>query len=102
MSEWKLLIEDPAKLDLQDVYDWYEKEKTGLGQEFLDEFELALRKIDQNPLHASYYDGQCRSTSLKRFPYSLIYLVNEIKAEVYIIAVSHQHRRPSWFSKRKK
>ncbi len=34
MSRWKIIIEDLAQLDLHDVYQWYEEEKTGLGKEF--------------------------------------------------------------------
>ncbi len=45
MSRWKIIIEDLAQLDLHDAYEWYEKEKTGLGEEFLDSFEDSLSRI---------------------------------------------------------
>jgi plasmid stabilization system protein ParE len=102
MTTWKIIIEDLAKLDLQDAYDWYENEKTGLGERFLDAFEEALTRIERNPFHASSYDENYRSATLDSFPYAFIYLLNETKAEVYVIAISHLHRKPSWFSKRKR
>ncbi len=79
---------------------WYEKEKTGLGEDFIDAFEETITKIERNPHHASLYNETYRSVTLKRFPYAIIYLVDEGKAEVYIIAISHQHRRPSLFKNR--
>ncbi len=101
ISRWKIIIEDLAQLDLHDVYQWYEEEKTGLGEEFLDSFEVSISIIERNPLHASSYDETCRSATLKRFPYEVIYLVNDVKSEINIIAISHQHRKPSWFRNRK-
>ena len=49
MSYWKIVIEDLAKSDLQAAYEWYEKEKAGLGDEFLDEFEITLSLVERNP-----------------------------------------------------
>jgi len=46
------------------------------------------------------FDDLLRDAILSRFPYEIIYLVDNIKSEVYIIAISHQHRKTSWFSKR--
>ena len=53
MNSWKIIIEDLAQLDIQEVYEWYETGKTGLGEEFLDSFEDTLSKIERNPFHAS-------------------------------------------------
>ncbi len=73
---------------------WYEKEKTGLGEEFLDSFEVLISRIERNPLHASSYDATSRRATLNRFPYEVIYLVNDLESEIDIIAISHQHRKP--------
>jgi hypothetical protein len=42
MKSWKVIIEDLAQLDLSEAYEWYEKRKLGLGEEFLDAFEEAI------------------------------------------------------------
>ncbi len=100
MNSWKIVIEDLAQLDLQEVYEWYETGKTGLGEEFLESFEDTLSKLERNPFHASSYDETIRSATLKRFPYEVIYLVNDLTPEIDIIAISHQHRKPGWFKNR--
>ncbi len=100
MSHWTIVVEDFASLDLQEAFQWYEEQKKGLGEYFLDDLENTIALIEKNPFYASLYDNGCRSASLKKFPYSLIYLLDESKAEVYIIVISHQHRKPGWFKDR--
>ena len=97
MSVWKIIIEDLAQLDLKEAYEWYERKKPGLGDELLDELDLTIKKIERNPFHASYYDDKTRTATFERFPYEAIYLVDQTKHEVYVIAISHQHRKPGWF-----
>ena len=45
MKHWKIIIEDLAQLDLHEAYKWYEKEKTGLGEELFDFFEECILRI---------------------------------------------------------
>ena len=101
MSRWIIVIEDLAQLDLQEAYEWYETGNTGLGEEFLDSFEDTLTRIERNPLHASSIDETTRSATLKRFPYEVIYLINDLTFKISVIAISHQHRKPGWFKDRK-
>lgn len=37
MTEYRLLAEPRADLDVAATFDWYETEQAGLGEEFLDE-----------------------------------------------------------------
>ena len=37
---------------------------------------------------------------IKRFPYEVIYRIDEPKMQIRILAVIHQHRDPEWFRKR--
>jgi hypothetical protein len=62
---------------LQEAYSWYGKKKTGLGEEFPDEFEETINRVKRNPFHASFSDDRWRSATLKRFPYEIIYLIDE-------------------------
>ena len=98
---WKIIIEDLAMNDLQDGLDWYTRAKIGLGEKFLDEFEVSIDKIKINPYHTSLnYEGY-RSASLNKFPFEIIYLINTDKKIVSIIAISHLHRKPSWYRNRR-
>ena len=35
----------PAQLEIDEAFDWYEKQAVGLGYEFLDEFDQSIRLI---------------------------------------------------------
>ncbi len=100
MTNWTVIIEDLAQLDLKEVYAWYEQQKTGLGGEFIDELDVTILALERNPLHVFNMENLCRSTALKRFPYDIIYLIDALDSVVNIIAISHQHRKPGWFAKK--
>ena len=95
-----VVLRKDAQLDLDEIFVWYEEQKEGLGFKFIDSFEEVLNKIALNPYYASFILEDARSASLKRFPYEVIYRVNENQQQVRIIAVIHQHRNPEWFKNR--
>jgi plasmid stabilization system protein ParE len=52
----KLLYTDRAKNDLELALIWYERQKRGLGIEFLDNVEIAIKSILDNPkIYRIYY-----------------------------------------------
>ena len=50
----KLRYTDRAKNDVELALEWYEKQKRGLGFEFLDCIETALKEILPSPKSTSY------------------------------------------------
>jgi plasmid stabilization system protein ParE len=97
---FEIVLRKDAQLDLDEIFVWYEEQKEGLGFEFIDSFEKVLNKIVSNPYYASFILEDARGVSLKRFPYEVIYRVDESLRQVRIIAVIHQHRNPEWFRNR--
>ena len=77
---------------------YYEERVKGLGSDFLDEIEQGLSRILQFPLGWSFYEGEYRRYFLKRFPYSMIYRIENEK--IFIIAVAHLHRKPGYWKNR--
>src|SRR5713101_2303548 len=62
----------------------YAARARGLGDEFLDEIEQGLRRIQQFPQLWSIYEGEYRRYLLQRFPYGLIYRIDPDK--IFIIS----------------
>src|SRR5712691_9558320 len=62
----------------------YAARARGLGDEFLDEIEQGLRRIQQFPRLWSIYEGEYRRYLLQRFPYGLMYRLDPEK--IFIIA----------------
>jgi plasmid stabilization system protein ParE len=85
-----------AASELEDAFNFY-REQGGarLAQAFLTEFERVATLLVSNPDFGTPSSGGRRSFPLRRFPYSLIYRATA--AEITILVVGHQHRRPGYW-----
>ena len=87
-----------AKLDLAIARDWYEREREGLGFDFVDEVKVATRRIESNPLEFATVCREARICPVKRFPYIIVFRILDSVLE--ILAVIHGHRDPEiWRSR---
>ena len=94
----ELLLRPAAAADLEEAAIWYEGQRPGLGEEFLEAAEAAVKRILASPKgHTVLYKDRRRAL-LERFPYSLVYrLIND---QVVIIGVVHAKRSPSVWRRR--
>ena len=77
----------------------YEGQRNGLGREFREEFDAALDRIRRMPgVSATIDDQGTRKHRLRRFPYTIFYV--EFPDVIWIVAVSHQRRRPGYWAGR--
>jgi len=86
---------EPARYELDDAFDWYEMEQSGLGQRFLAEVRSALKRIAIFPDSCAVIAPGLRRCMTRKFPYSLIYGVED--DTVVIVAVAHMHRTPLYW-----
>ena len=77
---------------------FYEKESEGLGSAFLDEIERAITKICDHKEIGRLYIGNIRQYTLTRFPYSILYLVEN--QEIIVVAIAHHRRKPGFWRNR--
>ena len=84
-----------AELELEETFLWYERQRSGLGLEFLLSFDAAVENIRRFPESRELVALETRRTLLRRFPYFVLYTFNE--HEVLVTSVFHSHRNPrSW------
>jgi hypothetical protein len=77
---------------------WYEQRQPGLGDDFLDDFELALSRILKDPQRPRLIQGENRKLNFNHFPCAVVY---ELKADtLFLKAVMHLHRRPFYWRER--
>ena len=69
MTEYRLVSEQQADLDIEAAFQWYEKEQSGLGLEFLDELRAAYNRIVEGPYKYPHLRSGVRRALVKRFPY---------------------------------
>ncbi len=87
-----------SKLALQELDDatgYYEIEFPGLGLRFRDEVKKATNRILEYPEAWSVEKGEIRKCLLHKFPYKLLYSIEQ--DHIFIIAVAHQHRKPGYW-----
>ena len=89
---YSLIIKPRAILMTKDAYDWYETQKPGLGEEFLDELDGVYFKLEAHPQYFGKVKKNFRQVALKRFPFVIVYEI--IKTEVVVFAVFHTSRNP--------
>lgn len=89
-----------AEKELDDAFAYYESVQRGLGFRFLAEVQLSKNRITSFPLSYEKIGKYSHRCLVQKFPYGLIYQYIETKKEILIIAVSHLHRKPEYWSKR--
>jgi len=94
-----LSIHETAETEINEAADFYDLENPGLGGVFIDEIERAVNHIIQFPDAAPLIRGRVRKRIIARFPYSLIY--SRRGADIRILAVAHQKRRPFYWRGRR-
>ncbi len=81
-----------ARQELREAIAFYDGRAIGLGQQFLDEVEFAIRRIREVPTTWPKLSQTVRRCVLHRFPYSVLY--RESKGGIEIVAIMHQRRHP--------
>ena len=71
---------------------WYEKQKAGLGEEFLESLDAAGQAISGNPItYRIRYKKKVRAFVVDRFPYLVLYVVNGNDIDVISVFNTNQH-----------
>jgi len=78
---------------------WYEDKRQGLGDELILSFEAALNNILRNPFAFQIRYKNIRLSNLPRFPYQVVYYVEETLITVISF---HPSKRNSQRWKRRK
>lgn len=85
-----------ARQELDRQIEEYEKNKSGLGLEFLIEVESAISRAMDNPQAWTEIEPGIRRCLTQRFPYGILYHFLENQKEILIVAVMHNHRKPGY------
>jgi plasmid stabilization system protein ParE len=88
----RIIFRPEAEKELAEATDWYEARGKGLGGDFLRALDAVLSVVHRHPAGFPIVFGHARRAVLRRFPYSLIYLVSD--DEIVIAACIHSRRYP--------
>ena len=87
-----------AKRELEDATNFYEMEFEGLGKQFFAEARKAALRISEYPKAWAVERGEVRKCLLPRFPYKLLYSIEQ--DHIHVMAVAHLHRKPDYWVER--
>lgn len=95
----KIRVSKLAQQEIDDAFDWYDTQSSGLGLKFLDDFDRSVRRIISYPQSCEKIEHEIHRCLLSRFPFGIIYGIDN--DTIIIIAVAHLHRHPSYWINRK-
>ena len=97
--KWRLVTRSQVYDDIHHAARWYDEQRQGLGDEFVDEVIRTFDSLQSDPLvHQVRIKSQnIRWIHTDRFPYRLIYRVIEPEQIIILGAVIHTARsRRTW------
>jgi len=99
---WHVEFRPEVRNDVAEAARWYEAREAGLGDGFVDEILRVWDAIAENPMIGSRRHPvmDIRWRYPERFPFRVIYCVDENSKSILVIAVLHAARRDSRWRKR--
>lgn len=96
----RVVFSPEARDEFVEAERYYDEQLPGLGLRLREEVRSALRRVRTWPLSCPIEHGEVRRLTLTRFPYKLLYSVE--LDHLYVLAVAHQHRKPTYWTDRSK
>jgi plasmid stabilization system protein ParE len=81
-----------ATTDITDAFEWYSRQRSGLGEEFRAALSRAFDLIKLMPEAGPLVHGDLRRLLLRKFPFAIYYRVGTQRVEVR--ACLHQRGHP--------
>ncbi len=89
---FEILLDTSAEQDVDEIVKWYERQREGLGFQFLISFNDSLEVLAQTP-HANFnVTKSIRRMAITKFPYNAYYAIAENAVHIHVIM--HQHKNP--------
>ena len=100
---WRVEFASQVQEDVAEAADWYERRQPGLGAQFVEEIVKVWDGLVENPLLNSrrHPAKNIHWRYPERFPYRVIYEVNEKAQTVRVAAVIHGARQDRRWKKRR-
>lgn len=95
---FEVRVRRAAREDIENAALWYEAQRAGLGNEFIDEVERAFQKITGAPSSYRTLHRETRRATLQRFPFGVFYRIQE--QTIVVVAVMHSSRDPRRWKQR--
>jgi plasmid stabilization system protein ParE len=93
-----VVLRPEAQAEFDEAFNWYEKQRPGLGVDFAAHVQDVLDRISASPeLYAQVFQDVRRAV-MRRFPYSVFYKIEPQR--VVVLAIFHSSRDPKTWQAR--
>jgi len=91
---YQISYKDIATIEYEDAINWYALRSKVASEKFIKAVNEKLDSISRNPqryknLYKNYYE-----VTTRKYPYCIVYLVEESIREIIIVAIYHHKRNP--------
>jgi len=94
---FSLIVKPEAEKDLQEAYDWYEEQQSGLGDSFIQQVDQVFDQLLNNPKSFQKRYKEVRINLTDQFPFGVHYKIESKR--IIVLAVLHSSRNPlNWRS----
>jgi hypothetical protein len=93
-----VIILSAADEELVEGKEYHDRQRQGLGNEFVDAFEEAIGRIVDFPEAWGLIAKKVRCCIFNRFDYGVVYIVRG--ETIFVLAVMHLKRRPGYWKNR--
>ena len=73
---------------------WYSSQSNSASQGFIETIEEKLGRITENPKQYKKFHKKYYEVAVNKYPYSVIYLVDEYLQQIVVVAIYHHKRHP--------
>jgi toxin ParE1/3/4 len=87
-----------AEAELLEAVSFYADRASGLGKDFILDFEKTLEQIDKNPEIGVRMGARVRRHLFRRFPFSILYRPDG--EDIRVLSLMHHRRRPGYWKGR--
>jgi len=94
-KDYKIIISDLAKADIKEAALWYNKQQKGLGKLFTQSIKECIRTIQLQPKSFQIKYKNIRIGIPYKFPYLIVYYIDNKSESINIIAVFHSSQNTS-------
>jgi len=93
-----IIFNPDIRNEVKALYDWYQNQATGLGEDFLTELESGYEAIIELPDTWPKLQLEFQRFLLSKFPFSIIY--RHKQETIFVVAVMHNSRKPGYWRAR--
>lgn len=94
----RIVFHAEADREITEAVSYYESRSPGLGSSLIQEIEMAVDQLAENPEAFQQIGQRTRRKLVSRFPYALIYAVYSDR--IRVVALAHHKRQPFYWLKR--